>query len=466
MYRFEQVLRHLNKGVNVVERKNDGDSSANTLIAEWSPNNIRRLVFAYDWVVVQHFITTKKSPRLLERIDLRGRAEKDWELIRTNASQYKSPLLAITHGRVLSSLEEIIFCHSQYPPELLRMDLRPDLLMDRGTTLSTRFPRLRHISIVGFGVAEIWRYLQETKDDMTLVLDALKKDGIPIKTLVEQHQDDWWSGSALRPQYYVLDGGKLSEYFEKVKQKFEEEKKQKYLEELENKRSLSALEKHVSVFTVIPLCLQLIKDADKVFAAAPMISKAEWAYFLQRKTFFRGIRQGLGKEMDLLLAMRRVNFVKLEEYLRDKEQGEFMIQCLREYRDIVFKEIFGVEEYKRESNHDTVQDSIETLTNFTSKFFILVINIIHLSFVSYLLRNTGDYVREQYARIKDKIHPVRYTRPLVAYLNIHLGEGVPKKALEDIEAEEVLVEEFKVSQMLEQAQKILSALESTYKMSA
>src|SRR5690606_27639485 len=138
--------KFINKGVATIERKRLSSNEPKPIIHEWSPNNFRRLIVGFDWAVIQHFVTSQRSHTLIERVDLRTVCMKDMELIASEPQKYKSILSSIISGRVLSSLEEIVFCTEGYPERMLSYDTFLKDLLDGNTSYTTRFPRLRHIS--------------------------------------------------------------------------------------------------------------------------------------------------------------------------------------------------------------------------------------------------------------------------------------------------------------------------------
>lgn len=460
MYRFRELEKFINKGVATIERKRLSSNEPKPIIHEWSPNNFRRLIVGFDWAVIQHFVTSQRSHTLIERVDLRTVCMKDMELIASEPQKYKSILSSIISGRVLSSLEEIVFCTEGYPERMLSYDTFLKDLLDGNTSYTTRFPRLRHISCCSCKVENIWHLLEKTKKPTELLLDAIKEEGIQIQHFIEPHVDDWWSGTSLRAQFYSMDSGVLQQYFEKLKNEIVAVKRSERLQQIDAKNDFAAIEKYMpAINSVIKWEIDLIDKGQQIFMGASIVSKAEWAQYLSFENFCRGIRLLLNMSPEFIKVVRRIDFECIIKVMRDNGIDEGNIQNLERFREIVFKHILKSEdEYRLEVNKDSIPKSLMILQKLIGITFCRVVDIIYLSFIKYLTQNSVEYAQFHFEGLKEHISDVMYTRPMIECWNDHLEVGISKKAMDAIGANEVLVEHFGVRAKQIEATKLLNAL--------
>jgi hypothetical protein len=465
VYRFQVLEQAINKGVTSIERKTTNINDKIVPIEDWSPNNFRRLIIGFDWACIQHFITSPRSRTLIEKVDLRTVAPKDAELISADANKYKPILNVLTSGRILSSVEEIVFCTKGYPANLLSADYDLRRLITGTTTLENRFPRLRHLSQVPCGVEDLWLLLKETEPKGKLLLDAMKDAKIPCASLLEPHVSDWWVGTMFRPKYYVMDGDKLVKYFDSVKSDFEASERVEKLESLSADKDKAAIEKWVSAANnVFNWCYDLFDKTQEVFDNSSIVSKAEWSMYFQAQNMHKGIRLDLLKNEELVTSARRIDFDKIVRVMRDNNIDETITRKILRFKDVLFVQILSNEEaYKLESNKDTLATSLLTLQKVVGTVLNLEVNIVYLTFVKYLTRNTVEFAPFFYEKLGMESTPVTYTRSIVEYCNNQMVTGVAKDALDLIGATEVLVDQFRLPLRYSEALVLLTALRSVAK---
>lgn len=455
MGRFQLLEKEINKGISL-------DEKSNMMINGWSPNNVRRLIIGYDFAIVQYFVTGGKYNKLIEIVDFRRVAQKDIEQIQSEPQKYKSILLVLTAGRICSSVEEIVFCRHGYPEPLLKLDTDISKIVSSNTSLENRFVRLRHVSIIPMDVKAVAPLLQESKSSETLLLDILKEKGVPTITIAEPHKDDWWKGVSLRPKYYSMDSETLPKYFEKVKERFELKLREEKLDEVNEKRDKEVLMKSLpAINSVLRMSFQTFDKANEVFEKAPFLSKAEWANVLQYKNMCKGIRKELMKNEQMITAYRKIDFDKIIKVARQSDVPESDIENIIKFREIVFSDILNSEEeYKRESNKSGFLESIQILQKLAGNVFNNQVNIVYLAFVKYLTRNTTEYVEFFYNKLGEVLSgsEIIYTRSIIEFCNKNIEDGWAKKAMDKINAVEVLVEEYSIPKKYKNTQLILSAL--------
>lgn len=460
MYRFRELQKFINKGVAVVERKKPSPTESKPIIHEWSPNNFRRLIIGFDLAVIQHFVTSQRSLTLIERVDLRAVCKKDEELIDSESHKYKSILSSVISGRILSSLEEIVFCTEEYPMRMLSSDTFLKDLVDGDTNYNTRFPRLRHISYCSCRVENLWNLLKRTRKPTDLLLDAIKEEGIQIHHFIEPHVEDWWSGTSLRPHFYSMDSSILQEYFDKLKNEIVVAKLTERLEKIINKNDFEAIEKYSSTINlVIKWGFDLIDKGQQIFNEASVGCQTEWAQYLSFENVCRGVRYELFKSPEFIKVVMRVDFERIVKAMRGYGADEGDVKVVQRFRDAVINHILKAEDdYELEINKESIAHSLLILQKLVGITFGQVVSIIYLSFIKYLTQNSVDHAQFQFGRLNGQISDLTYTRPMIEYWKDQLVAGIGKKAMDAIGANEVLVEQLDVRAKYIEATKMLNGL--------
>lgn len=455
MGRFQLIEREINKGIKIDEKSNE-------VITGWSPNNVRRLIIGFDFAVVRYFVKEGKYKELTKVLDLRRVAQKDIEQLQTDPRKYKSILQVLTDGRICSSVEEIIFCSQGYPEPLLQLDKDISKLTTGNASLENRFVRLRHVSVVASDVETIAKLSEESKGSTELIKDKLTEKGIPSVELVSQHEEDWWRGISLRPKFYVMDSDKLSNYFEKVKEKFNEINRDAKLDKLNEKKHTDIINKFLPLTArVIEMIQETFENSSNLFNKTSILSKAEWSNVLQNKNMCRGIQRELNKNEVALKSYRSIDFDTILQVAQKIGTPQNLLQAISTFRGIVFEEILvSEEEYKRESNKLSLIESLQTLQKLAGTIFNLQVNIVFLSLTKYLTRNTPKYADFYYSKFNGSLEDLQYTRPMIEYCNKYLEEGWAKKAMDAVNAQEVLVDQFGIQLKNKSTTQILKALTS------
>lgn len=460
MHRFQKLEEKINKGVTIFER-NKSANSAVEQVKEWSPNNFRRLIIGYDWAAIQHFVVSGRSPKLVEEVDLRVEANKDMQLLESNPQKYKSILSAVLTGRVLSSVEEIVFCKKGYPDHMFALDADLKILAQSESGVESRFPRLRHVSFVPSTVEEVWSFLGLSKKPDVLLLDTLKAHGKSVTILTEQNIDTWWSGSSLRPRYYLMDSGKLSDYFTDLRDSMLAKKKQEESSKILDKQVAETLKSRVPALSgILTVSFEMLDNAHSIFTNAPVISKSEWANTLLRTNVIKQLRAELTNVPTLVTSLRRVCFDKLLKGLSDNEYDQKVCSTIANFQDIIFATI-SEEEYKRESNKDSLTVSMETLKKVASIFFGVIVNSVYLALVRYLSRNGAKHAGFFFKKLQPEVESFCYTVNTMAFLNKNLEDGLAKKVFDKVGGLLIPSEQFSVQLRYQESIKILQGLLKT-----
>lgn len=463
MYRLRELVKSINKGIAAGERKKPSPTEPKPIIHEWSPNNFRRLIIGFDWAVIQHFVTSQRSRTLIERVDLRTVCKKDEELLDSEAHKYKSILSSVISGRILSSLEEIVFCTEEYPKRMLSSDTFLKDLLDGDTNYNTRFPRLRHISYCSCTVEKLWDLLERTRKPTELVLDAIKEEGIQIHHFIEPHVEDWWSGTSLRPQFYSMDSSILQDYFDKLKNEIVVAKRTERLEQIINKNDFEAIEKYIpTINLVIKWGFDLIDKGHQIFYEASEDCKTGWAQYLSFENVCRSVRYEFIKSPEFIKVVMRIDFERIVKALRGYGIDKGDVHVVQRFRDTVINHILKAEDdYELEINKESIAHSLLILQKLVGITFGQVVSIIYLSFIKYLTQNSVENAQFHFGRLKGRIPDLTYTRPMIEYWKDHLEDGMSKKVMDAIGANEMLVEQFDVRAKYIEAIKMLNGLSVT-----
>lgn len=259
MYCYDMVSRKVNVGA-----ENFLGETGNNTIRNWSPNNIRRLIVSAEGFIVQYF-TIAKNPRLVEPVMFR-----DIEKVREcfSSPNYKPMVQTLIGSRICSSVEEIVYLTkpNQWGMSLpaSELDIRSLLSSHKSSTtdavkgVGERFVRLSGLTILNMGLQEFYKTFSSSlvKSDFQLSgLDAMKGNTTKVHS-------DWWNHTYLRPNFYSLDadGGKLSNYFSRLKEEFTLKEREQKLAKLACTSSVPAEESEVfsylrnTVVVLLNLC--------------------------------------------------------------------------------------------------------------------------------------------------------------------------------------------------------------------
>lgn len=457
MERLRLLKNKINKGIAV-------DEKVNTLITNWSPNNVRRLVIGFNFAIVQYYVTGGKYKKLIEIVDFRKVLQKESEYLQgQNIMKYKSILTALVDGRICSSVEEIIFSANKYPQQLLNIDTDLSKLASDAEKLENRFVRLRQVSIVNLPEESIIFLLQQAKAPGMLVLDVLKERGTDFKLIYESHKDNWWRGTNLRSKWYSMDneGGPLSNYFNKLKDKMEEEERQRKLDEIDSKKSRELIENAIPPLVVmITHVKSLMTKSENVYKNSSIIDKAEWSHVLMKESIYKAINIQVAKDIIFVERIRRIDFDKLINACKEYDLGDETVGALTYIRGVIFEGILSKNqnEFLSIKNKLDIQGSIQNLQKITAKIINSEVNIAYVALLKFLSRNTLKYVTFYYDQIKMYLGTLKYTRAIAEYCNTRLKDMSTRGILEKIKVDLLEVEAFGIQSKIASATDILTAL--------
>ncbi|HBG5344209.1 TPA: hypothetical protein KQG29_001573 [Clostridioides difficile] len=382
MNRYKILESEINKGI-LIDEKN------NVLINNWTPNNVRRIIIGSSEALVQYYVTEGKYKEKIKLVKFGNKMECDVALL--NKNKYSSILKVLTSKRVLSSVEEIIFCTKDYNLALLDIDINQWIFKER-KSLSTRFVRLHSISLVDCSVLDVASIINRTIGPEQLLISELNKK-YKLNIVEKIHEYDWYLNTKLRDYWYSMDkeGGKLERYFNSLKLKKEKEYKLNKLKNIEIKK----LEKLWTSYgkNILFLVREINKcfnTMEKIFYELSYIEKFEWGRYLNYQFTKKML---IDKYGDNLEKIRSIDISTLLEHINiDEKDSKDMLL----FKDILYNKILKNSEYKMEYKKMATEDSIlEYLNLLNTILYKILFNSCNLAFISYLTREGTKYIDYQ-----------------------------------------------------------------------
>ncbi|HEL1366093.1 TPA: hypothetical protein TVW11_002044, partial [Streptococcus equi subsp. equi] len=148
---------------------------------------------------------------------------------------------------------------------------------------------------------------------------------------------------------------------------------------------------------------------------------------------------------EFIKVVMRVDFERIVKAMRGYGVDEGDVQVVQRFRDTVINHILKAEDdYELEINKESIAYSLLILQKLVGITFGQVVSIIYLSFIKYLTQNSVKNAQFHFGRLKGHIPDLTYTRPMIEYWKDYLEDGMSKKVMNAIGANEVLVEQFDV----------------------
>lgn len=421
MSRFELIEKEINKGVKV-------DEKSNVVIQGWSPNNVRRLIIGVDYVIVQYFVSVGKYPKIVEVIPLGKTTKEDYDALKEN--KYVPLLKVLTANRVISSIEEIVFCVKGYPKELLNRDMDLNVL-GKDTNLSNRFVRLNNVSIVNIGVKEIMPYVQSTLEADVLLKDTLENaEGLGgFKSILDLHTDDWFLGTNLRSRWYSMDkeGSALHSYFTKLKDKKELELKEAKLKEIDLKKHEKLANTDLKVIlSLLKEVMTMIDDCNSLLDNYSVIDRLEWGSHIKKDSILSSIKKAIHYVPNNLKGSDS-NFEMLGKKLRRVDIGTLIsigkhynvpnVDVLENFERDILDKLMLDDSYKRESNKVTEDKGVTILQKVVIQMLNTVVNATYLAVIKYCSKAGVSNIEFYKNNLGLDTSNMKYTRSLVSYCN-------------------------------------------------
>ena len=466
MYRLNTLVAEINRGVKV-------DEKSGQKILDWSPNNVRRLVIGWDYFIIQYHMTGGKFKKLLELKNLQSAAVKDAELIVTHQSEKIKPIInALVDGRICSNIEEIVFDISSYDGFAFTLDSNLTKLKGKGN-IDSRFPRLQGVYRVDSNFRQMGELIQQCKEPNTSLIEQVKNKGLdvtPVYISSNLENGSWKKGGEVRPQFYMFDEA-LGGHFTKLRKLEAENGKQDKLKEIDKERNLKHFKKNVfPSLLLIANIKQNLQHSQEIFDKAPLISKSEWAKYLQQDNMLKGMskefkaRYSNGDD-SLINQLRRVDTRALEEFFLEVDNNSIEVGLFRYSEFIFFEKILNSDDaqYKRDSNKLSFEKSSQVLLKAVVALFNIQVNLVYFAFAEYLSRNSPKYAMDFYNKLAIPLDGFMYTRSQIEFYNrtaVSPKEGYAKKSFDIVGGREVLVEQFTTKIKIESVKAIIKSLSS------
>lgn len=417
MYRYRSIKTELTKGLGA----NSGVEK--DYITDWSPNNLKTLVLGSEGVIIGYHMSGKKYPNKTVLVKYKSEMADDLALLKEEPNKFIGVLKTLIDGRVFSSIEEIIFCVTNYPADLLKRDMELASLVSGNVTLETRFPRLSRVMMVKSSTSGLWDEMKDRNRD-ELWYDELKNTSLDMRVFHSQLEKTWFRGSALRPQYYGFDEDYLSSRFESRKQAHDDALKQLEINELKVKRSMSKMTSELPVtVNLLNRCMVLESKVDGIFKKSTIIDKAEWSYIGERKKFRSMVRSDL--PLDKVAEWRRIDIPTLKWAVVEYDMSSVVKDTISNLEDMLLG-YTGTDRLVGDGSKQVGDLNLSESLDRLKDFAVMVSNrqflVIYAMLAKYLTRNSADYAVEEWGRLDYK-GDFKYTRASVVYSNTYV-EGL------------------------------------------
>lgn len=179
-------------------------AQGNTQITDWSPNNIKTVIFGWKYLFVEYHVMNKSTKKhgITSKVMVHTFTDKEIQ-----AWEHKGNIMKILETpRLISAVEEIFLLEtSDYPAELYAQDVRNLANFVKDDKVKSRFPRLFAAGCIkDMSIATVKQLLEQGRNKHVHYAYKCKHFQCMYKN------PDWWrygdTGYApLRPKYYVFD---------------------------------------------------------------------------------------------------------------------------------------------------------------------------------------------------------------------------------------------------------------------
>lgn len=461
MYRLKRVAE-LYKGKYKDSEKSD------TVIQQWSPNNLRKLIIGEEFVFLEYHVANSKTPQKLVKIDVREESRKDIELLNTEPHRFKSTLNVLRGSRISSCIEEIVFL----PMNNRLLETKERSLQDVGSSLDelkSRYPRLSYIYSLNLqgDVERVLDYFLESTSKVPTAgtYELLKSQGIDSEIIATVNGQEWYKGSKLRPQFYSMDSTTLPSHFDRVSR--EMERKIESDKEKDNKKS--NVEAFSKVLPVIKVAKELINRLESVYDGATFVSQIEFLKPIKRKNVSLYLRKHLNgdktkenKVVDsetVVNQTRAINVKGIYDLLDSTGQlNQETNEALRFIKEDIVEVLYNKEMYTRESNRMSIEDSIKEMYNLSIAFIEFITDLIGVTYASYVLRNGESNAKYFHELPKEPVGDFQYPYSMRKLSHTVIGTQLVRDAYNELGLQEV--NEMKTNDRLHLATSMLRAYQT------
>ena len=452
MTRYAMLEAEINKNI-VIDEKN------NVTIDNWTPNNLRRLIIGNNQALVQYYITGGKYKNISELVKFGNKIDND--LLQLENHSYSSILRVLTSKRVISSIEEIIFCSSNYNAALLNADVNSWLSKER-SKLKSRFVRLHSISIVDCSVLNVASLIKSVESPTKLLIEELKKK-YPVTVVESIHENDWYMNTSMRERWYTMDkeNGKLYQYFKTLKISKEKEIKEKKLQEFELDNAKKLLNEYRNkIFSLTNHINKNLNTMSKVSSTLSVIERLEWGLYLTPSFIRKMLLNKFGNTLEDIRTIDIDKIISISKLMNDDE----ISKELTLFNDTLYNKILKKENYKVNYKKSDIKKSIQkliTLLNFI--LYTVIFSSCNLTFVSYVNREGIKYIDYHVDSLKIGNSLIKkYTKNDIEVYNTYEDENKIHKVYNKLSFILVKQEDYTLSEKRQTINNILDTFKNIY----
>lgn len=420
MFRYESLLEGMNKGVDFKRIREEVEGRHQ--IANWSPNNVKRLIISGDRVIIQYHISGGKYTYTLDKYSLKNELNKDIGNMQAFAygqskTAYKPITRVLTAGRVCTHLEEIIFVNDKYPNEMLTADITY-----MTTALREKdFLRMMYVTVFNGTMDEVVEVLKENKGvkDGLLTEHQALRDKIQLYYTAEFK--DYWNKYKLRSTIYLFDE-KIREKLEGVQAKKEKEAEQDPNSEA-NKRKRVQVEKankeqeekdktillaNKELYTIYHVTKDLLMEQTEVGIHLAPFYQSLWAHPMVEQFMFRYYTSYL-RERTTYDKFQSINTQIILEKAHLLSNSEHLVESCKLLDTFV--------KGRNENKEEGLKESLEKLTAYMRTLLYMSYSSIYTAFSIFLTNSAPDMAHKYITLLTEEPFHIEYDRRIVEYSN-------------------------------------------------
>lgn len=340
---------------------------ASKVFSDWTPNNLRRLVIGEQYIVLEYYVTGKLYPRRTKVIKQGKYGE---------GARFTDILKELIKHRVFSSVEEIVFAcsaggvayndvKSRDIVQLLS-DKNLKTRTDRVDVLSSRFVRLRSISLTTQSAQEVAGLMNDCKEDESLY-EVMLAQGYNPESLYAMEKP-WYEGTYFRPTLYLMDeeGSALYKRITRQKERLQSKERKARLESIKVREQHLAKEKGKGLLKQILLLYSDLEKASKTlntrYKEYNNYQKMSWGTEFEIKEFNKSVIKKL-REVQLAGNLRTNTNINYKDLASNygTYAGLEQLSAMLSYVKVVLQQVREGVPKQKEQRYLTDKEAIELL---------------------------------------------------------------------------------------------------------
>lgn len=436
--------------LSIVENKIFGKyvNTKEGLITDFSPNNIRSLVFGVKSFMVVYHVKNKKDgqSKLCSIYDYAEGVQTDISKKFLNINSVRSVIKILNSVRKLSMLEEIIFLRGDMTTEDLVNAVDISYCGKESATIRNEFKRLHGIYTVQSNctLVDIENRFIPKLTYFEGLAESLKALGL-VNHLRGNINKNWYLEINLTPQFYAQDKpeGLVGSYFDDLKKCAEDRIKKLALKKKEEIKLIEIRKKYNdSLLKNYELCNKLYKGMTNLYNIKEPYSKAHWAYPCKAEFIATCIGNRIENESTLRDCYKAINWSMLIDKFKDKNEEDkpkleltlFNIKknILKPLVDsqVLSKEKTGI---LGEEKLVYLENWLKTINTILEKIIEVMVYLVYYSYLQYCMQAGHICVAQEYLDYLGeghKLQTIEYHKEIPRVLNIVL----PAKNNENMDA--------------------------------